>query len=897
MEERGDGEEESDKASSSFSSPLPTTASSSKGAEGEEDKEFRFSSHVISLLLGELSPGQAFDTWVKLVRKKSGKVKPSGFPRRINSHNGSSSLINSDYYVPSLLHKDSSLRIEKRELIEDRTDKTEESELETEERGGGSGEEETREASLWERLGNAWESDIESRGFSWENLQSVHRTEHASGNEGQEDDTNKLSEVMMVNSGGVVFFALFNNADVANGDDADVAESAAVIKFSSMKMASQSERLGYEFAKHLGVNTPQARVIHISSPEWEKIREAGEKALQLSVSQEDKEACLDLLEALKLGRCLFFMNYIHGSPLLESPKPFSSLQNAKFTASNFGRVLLLDLILRNEDRLPSRQLSWRGNPANLLISERNPNFTPKNPKLTNPNFNETRKSQTRSQSMNDCIGLNKQEGEKEREKEINEGRFGNFTIYAIDSGVPQRPPAWMRQKDRERYPKVVELILNNSDFSSNILHEISGGKLGFPFPDSEEEGNSDSVLISSFSEAEVAGIVHEFRSGFRAALRDLQSFSLFLHALFQKLEGLLRAFSSIIGKIESDNEMSDAESGSSPIGRENWRGSGEKEMLRAIKLTTKSNDKSPKVDGEVAKEIEQWNGRIKADVIKFCQENNFNTGFFDGSDSNIALYAYELKIRLEHILERILIITEASNTERPSKITQNLFIGGALAAKSIRTLKHLGITDILCLCSNEIGQSDSQFPEIFEYKNFCISDDDDADISGLFEEALDYIDRVENSGGKVLVHCFEGKSRSSTVVLAYLILRKNYTLSDAWSTLKKSHKRAQPNDGFAKVLLTLDKRVHGKVSMTWQQKRPEMKVCPICGKSVGLSTSSLKLHLQKSHKRLSSGSVDSGMSVEIQKVVDGIRVMGLSRTGSVSPTGLSGQVSAWPGEN
>lgn len=113
------------------------------------------------------------------------------------------------------------------------------------------------------------------------------------------------------------------------------------------------------------------------------------------------------------------------------------------------------------------------------------------------------------------------------------------------------------------------------------------------------------------------------------------------------------------------------------------------------------------------------------------------------------------------------------------------------------------------------------------------------------------------------------------------MLRKKLTLLEAWNALRRVHRRAQPNDGFAKILLELDKKLHGKVSMEWQQRKPTMKVCPICGKNAGLSSSSLKLHLQKSHKKLSSGSVDSAMTMEIQKALSALKI---NRGGSVSPT-------------
>lgn len=57
-----------------------------------------------------------------------------------------------------------------------------------------------------------------------------------------------------------MFFALFGSL---SNDDTATKEAAAVIKFSSSsRMATQSERLGYEFAKHLGIHTPQVLLLN-----------------------------------------------------------------------------------------------------------------------------------------------------------------------------------------------------------------------------------------------------------------------------------------------------------------------------------------------------------------------------------------------------------------------------------------------------------------------------------------------------------------------------------------------------------------------------------------------------------------------------------------------------------
>nr|XP_048333959.1 dual specificity protein phosphatase PHS1 isoform X2 [Ziziphus jujuba var. spinosa] len=879
---------------------------------------------MVLYMLGDITSGPAhrFTQWLELVRKRSAKFRSSGFPHR----------------PPRLNDMPSSAG----EFIDNSK--------------GSLPSDQTTEISLWERLGKAATLEIESSSFSWDMLSSLHHTEHNSNTDHSEDEMNKALEVT-VNSGGVVFFAFFSQpAD----NDGLAKEAAAVIKISSSRMATQSERLGYEFAKWLGVRTPQARVIHNSSVEWLQIKEAAEKARD-GASLEGDEAgemtCSELLEALELSRCLLLMSYAHGSPLLESSSAFDLREYAENTAAALGRVLLLDLVIRNEDRLPCRQLRWRGNSSNLLMVEKMASTNMDNleevidsaMKKYRPRVIRALQKERRSTSV-DCRLISHNSGSVSEASDLSnnvespksidiclrkqlsdESRFSDFQIVAIDSNVPRRPPAGKRANDQAIYPKLVELLLNSSQYSSNLLHDITGGKLGSP---PLEDGETPDARAT-----EMLSIVQEFRSGFRAALRDMQGFHIFLLTLHQKLDSLLRLFLNIVNKTssgESDNvdlaipespshsagyvpfpspskeryvsdsnlDIGDSESqrstsrssssgnkessdSSSPLSRDAWHGKFHKgfggEPLRNLRLTAKLRDyhKLVKMDADSNKELEQWNEMLKNDAVKLCQENNFNSGFFEGSDNNCVIDAYELKVRLEHILERIALISEAANTERPSLITSTLFIGGALAARSVFTLQHIGITHILCLCSNEIGQSDSQFPDLFEYKNFSIYDNEDSNISSIFDEASDFIDHVEQLGGKVLVHCFEGRSRSATVVLAYLMLRKNFTLLKAWNTLKRVHRRAQPNDGFAKSLVTLDRKLHGRVSMEWQQRKPMMKVCPICGKNAGLSSSSLKLHLQKSHKKLSSGSVDSAMTMEIQKALTALKI---SRGGSVSPT-------------
>ncbi|KAK2974200.1 hypothetical protein RJ640_021491, partial [Escallonia rubra] len=611
----------------------------------EEDKEFVLGSDEpdaplpltvtsrVLYMLGDITAGPAyrFTQWLELVRKRSGKYRSSGFPNR-----------------PQRAY---SMPLSAGELTFDFK--------------SSPPSEQTTEISLWERLGKAAMLDIESSSFSWNMLSSLHHTEHSSSTEQSEDEMNKALEVT-VNSGGVVFFALFNQP---GNDESPAKEAAAVIKISSSRMATQSERLGYEFAKWLGVRTPQvARVIHNSSQEWLQIKEAAEKARDAATLDGDEVGevtCSGLLEALELSRCLFLMNYVHGSPLLESSNAFESRESAEKTAAAIGRILMLDLVIRNEDRLPCRQLRWRGNSANLLLADKlasanidaleeafDSAIKRYRPRVIRALQKERRSTSVdsrlspqntglvaQSSDLSDVIESPKSSNISLKSQTSNASTVSDLHIIAIDSGVPRRPPAGKRANDQANYPKLVELLINSSEYSSHLINEVTGGKLGSPTEDVD--------TVTDLGLTDMTSVVHEFRSGFRAALRDLQGFHIFLLTLHQKLDRLLRAFQNIINRtspgdfdkedlvvpespthaigvgvhcpspsdkerVTSDNQsdLNDSElqktaprpsssgfkessDSASPISRDGWHGKfskGSGEPLRSLRLTSKLRD-------------------------------------------------------------------------------------------------------------------------------------------------------------------------------------------------------------------------------------------------------------------------------------------------------------------
>lgn len=137
----------------------------------------------------------------------------------------------------------------------------------------------------------------------------------------------------------------------------------------------------------------------------------------------------------------------------------------------------------------------------------------------------------------------------------------------------------------------------------------------------------------------------------------------------------------------------------------------------------------------------------------------------------------------------------------PSEVMPGLYIGSIGAALNKPYLLENGISHILTVADN----LKNSFPDIFTYKSLEILDTIEFNILSILDEALEFIETALNSQGKVLVHCFAGKSRSATVVCAYLMKKHSMRLEQAIEFLKSKRPCIMPNQGFLFQLALYEK--------------------------------------------------------------------------------------------
>ncbi|KPP68363.1 dual specificity protein phosphatase 2-like [Scleropages formosus] len=144
--------------------------------------------------------------------------------------------------------------------------------------------------------------------------------------------------------------------------------------------------------------------------------------------------------------------------------------------------------------------------------------------------------------------------------------------------------------------------------------------------------------------------------------------------------------------------------------------------------------------------------------------------------------------------------TPLYDQDGPVEILPFLFLGSAHHSSRRETLAQCGITAVLNVSSS--------CPNLFEtellYMTLRVEDSLAADIRARFPEAIRFIDSVKESGGRVLVHCQAGISRSATICLAYLIHSLRVRLDEAFDFVKQRRRVISPNLAFMGQLLQFE---------------------------------------------------------------------------------------------
>jgi len=130
------------------------------------------------------------------------------------------------------------------------------------------------------------------------------------------------------------------------------------------------------------------------------------------------------------------------------------------------------------------------------------------------------------------------------------------------------------------------------------------------------------------------------------------------------------------------------------------------------------------------------------------------------------------------------------------QITDKIYLGNESGAYNKKMLQDRGITHIL-VCGNYLQK---KFPNDFTYLQLPLNDFVSQDLFPYFHEAFEFIDKAE----KVYVHCAAGVSRSSSMVIGYLMYTKGWKYLEAYEYVKKRRSIICPNPGFSSQLKKLE---------------------------------------------------------------------------------------------
>eukprot|EP00597_Dinobryon_sp_UTEXLB2267_P006396 CAMPEP_0170081402 /NCGR_PEP_ID=MMETSP0019_2-20121128/17275_1 /TAXON_ID=98059 /ORGANISM="Dinobryon sp., Strain UTEXLB2267" /LENGTH=151 /DNA_ID=CAMNT_0010295807 /DNA_START=428 /DNA_END=880 /DNA_ORIENTATION=- len=133
-------------------------------------------------------------------------------------------------------------------------------------------------------------------------------------------------------------------------------------------------------------------------------------------------------------------------------------------------------------------------------------------------------------------------------------------------------------------------------------------------------------------------------------------------------------------------------------------------------------------------------------------------------------------------------------------LSDAILLGSRSDASDLTSLKRNGVTHILNMAQ--------QLPLYFHSEFICmkipLQDSSQVNITDYQNVICMYLSHIENIGGRVLVHCISGVSRSVAAVIMHFIADHKFKLKDIYGYIASCRHQISPNDGFKFQLAMLE---------------------------------------------------------------------------------------------
>lgn len=165
----------------------------------------------------------------------------------------------------------------------------------------------------------------------------------------------------------------------------------------------------------------------------------------------------------------------------------------------------------------------------------------------------------------------------------------------------------------------------------------------------------------------------------------------------------------------------------------------------------------------------------------------------DSTDYSIVHYTFDIYTKANCLLK---YYSPNKDIFEANEITDYLYLGNINSVYDFNKLKSLGITHIISVIEGFIPP----YPNDFNYLVINALDTLNTNLFDSFETSNDFIDDAVMNNSKVLIHCQAGRSRSVTILSAYMIKTFGFDVDTTLNLIKNKRPIIEPNQYFISQL-------------------------------------------------------------------------------------------------